>query len=441
MAIAQAASSDAATSADRASVETRAADTAVPAAEGHAPSLAPQGTAAAPVPLDSVKQKPLFGNWSVREKLAEKGVTFSARYVLEPAANTRGYRGTGLSVVQHVDVGASFDFGKLGIVDNGTLRIVVTDRIGDGLNGTKTGSYIQNQAFSGQGKNVRFNELSYEQTFLDVRLSLKGGFYPMGNDFGKLPYTCNFTNNGNCGHPLGPIYGSGWRDDPTGQWGIRLKWSDRSGWYAQAGVYDVNTVRNKPGHGFDLFSFDQTIGAFIPVEVGYNYGRTPSDYAGTVRIGAYYDTSRASVQGIPNATTTGRSGVLLQAAQQVWKPHPDTVRGVSLFGVATLSDRATGLFRTYFEAGASWRGLLAARPDDVLSFSWTEANINSRVSDAERDSGVEVQTGEQMLELNYGIQLTPWLLVRPDIQYLIRPGGYRSRPNTVVFGGHIQATL
>jgi porin len=407
---------------------------------GGAPVLPPKPPSAA-LPLDSVKQVPLFGDWGPRKRLAEQGVTFNGRYVLEPAANTRGYRGTGLSVVQHVDVGAVFDFGKLGIVDNGTLRIVVTDRIGNGLNSTKTGSYIQNQAFSGQGKNVRFNELSYEQTFLDARLSVKGGFYAMGNDFGKLPYTCNFTNNGNCGHPLGPVYGSGWRDDPTGQWGARLKWTDRSGWYAQAGVYDVNTLRNKPGHGFDLFSFDQTIGAFIPVEVGYNYGKTPSDYAGTVRIGAYYDTSRASVQGRPNTTTTGRSGVLLQAAQQVWKPHPDTLRGISVFGVATLADRKTGLFRTYFEAGASWRGLFASRPNDILSLSWTEANINSQVAAAESAAGSEVQTREQMLELNYGIQVAPWLLIRPDIQYVIRPGGYRSRPDTIVFGGHIQATL
>lgn len=397
----------------------------------HAPSAGP---------LDSVKQVPLFGNWGPRKRLADDGIALSARYVLEPAVNTRGYKGSGLSTVQHIDLDALLDLGKLGLVNNGTVRVVVTDRLGDGIDHTRTGSYIQSQAFYGQGKNVRLNELSYEQTFLDNRLSLKGGFYPMGNDFGKLPYTCNFTNNGNCGHPLGPIYGSGWRDDPTGQWGGRAKWTDRSGFYVQAGVYDVNTLRKTAGHGFYL-GFKGTIGTYVPVEVGYSYGTTPSDYAGTYKIGAYYDSSRVAIQGDPSHTTTGRSGVLFQAAQQIWKPHPDTVRGIAIFGVATIADRKTGLFRTYYEAGSSWRGPFASRPNDILSVSWTEANLNSRVTEAERRTGHDVQTHEEMWELNYGVQVRPWLLVRPGVQYLIRPGGYASRPNTIVVAWHFQAAL
>jgi porin len=404
---------------------------------GNTQATAPTASAG---PLDSVRQVPLFGKWRARQRLAERGIQINIRDVVEPAANTAGYKGTGFSVVQHIDIGAVLDLDKLGLVKNGTVRIVMTDRIGDGINSTRTGSYIQSQAFYGQGKNVRFNELSYEQTFLANRLSIKGGFYPMGNDFGKLPYTCNFTNNGNCGHPLGPIYGSGWRDDPTGQWGGRVKWSDPSGWYVQVGVYDVNTLRNKAGSGFD-FNFHGTTGAFIPWEAGYSYGKTSADYAGTIRIGGYYDTSRTNDMNGTGATVRGRSGLLIQAAQQIWKPHPDTVRGIAVFAVATLADRKTGLFRTFYELGSSWRGILASRSNDILSLSWTEANINSRVAQAEQLTNKDVQTREQMWELNYSVQAAPWLLLRPAIQYISRPGGYASRPDTFVFTGHIQIAL
>ncbi|WP_093016508.1 carbohydrate porin [Sphingobium sp. YR768] len=401
--------------------------------------LAPE-PAANPGPLDSVAQKPLFGDWEPRKRLEEKGVSFAARYVLQPAVNTQGYKGSGLNVVQHINVGATLDLGKLGIVKDGTIRVIVTDRIGDGVNTARTGAYIQNQAFFGQGKNVRFNELSYEQMFLDQRLSLKLGFYSMGNDFGKLPYTCNFTNNGNCGHPLGPVYSSGWRDDPTGQWGGRVKWTDRSGVYVQAGAYDVNTVRNKAGHGFDL-GFGGERGAFFPVEIGYVRGKTPSDYAGTYKVTAYYETSRAALQGRPDESKTGRAGVLFQAAQQIWKPEKSTVRGISIFGVYTIADKDTGLMPSYMEAGSSWRGIAASRPEDILSVSWTKANINTRLADAQLLAGNPVQTSEELWELNYGVQLSPWLLIRPGIQYVVRPGGYDERPNSVVFVGHLQATL
>jgi porin len=403
--------------------------------------VTPPKTAAPTGPLDSVKQVPLFGNWGPRKRLADAGVTLVARYVAEPAGNLRGYKGSGVSFVQHLNVGAVLDLGQMGLVDNATVKVVFTDRLGDGLNSTRTGAYIQNQAFYGQGKNVRFNELSYEQTFLDKRLSLKGGFYPMGNDFGGLPYTCNLTNNGNCGHPLGPIYSSNWRDDPTGQWGGRIKWTDRSGWYAQAGAYDVNPLRNKPGHGFDV-GFSNDTGAFFPVEIGYVHGKSPSDYAGTYKIGAYYDTTQATkLGGAPGQMVRGRHGFLVQAAQQIWKPHPDTVRGIAIFGVATIADRDTGLFRTSYEGGASWRGITASRPDDILSVAWVEVNINSRVREAQALAGQEVQTNEQMWEVNYGVQVRPWLLVRPGVQYVIRPGGYDSRPDTAVFLCLFQATL
>lgn len=391
-------------------------------------------------PLDSVQQQPLFGDWAPRKRLAEEGVSFGASWVLEPAWNAHGYRGSGVNTVSSAKASATFDLGRLGLVDNAKVQVVVTDRFGQSTNAERTGSYIQNQAYYGQGRNVRFNELSYEQTFVDNRLSVKGGFYPMGNDFGKLPYTCNLTNNGNCGHPLGPVYSSGWRDDPTGQWGGRVKWTDRSGWYAQVGAYDVNTLRNQPHHGFDL-SFAGTHGAFVPVEVGYDHGKTPADYAGTIRFGGYYDTSRANVLGETGRTVRGRSGVLVQAAQQVWKPHADTVRGIAVFGVFTAADAKTGLFRTYYEAGASWRGPVASRPNDILSVGWAQANINDRVGDAQRRARKDVQTFEQMWELNYGVQITPSLLIRPSVQYVVRPGAYQRRPDTTVFVCHLQLTL
>lgn len=391
-------------------------------------------------PLDAVQQQALFGDWELRKRLADKGISFAASWTLEPGWNERGYKGSGWSAVSSAKFGMTFDLGKLGIVDDGKVQTVLTDRFGQGINDGQTGGYLPNQAFYGQGKEVRFNELSYEQTFLDNRLSLKGGFYAMGNDFGKLPYTCNFTNAGNCGHPLGPVYSSGWRDDPTGQWGGRIKWTAPSGWYFQTGVYDVNPLRARQGHGFDL-SFNGTTGAFIPVEVGYNYGTSPADYAGTIRVGGYYDTSRANVLGEPGQTVAGRSGFLIEAAQQIWKPHPNSVRGIAVFGVFTMADRETGLFRTYWEAGASWRGPFASRPDDIFSASWTHANINDRVGSAELLADKDVQTFEQMFEVNYGVQVAPWLLVRPTVQYVVRPGGYQSRPNTAVILCHLQATF
>lgn len=390
-------------------------------------------------PLDKVSQRPLLMDWAPRRWLADRGIALTGHFIAETAANDRGYRSAGWNYIQHTDLGAVVDLAKLGVGD-GTVRVLFSDRQGDALQAERTGAYVQNQAYYGQGKNFRIDEISYERLFFDKRLSLKGGFYSMGNDFAGLPYVCNFNNNGHCGHPLGLLYGSGWVDSPTGQWGGRAKWSDRSGWYVEAGIYDVTPLRKSQAHGLDL-GFPGTTGFIVPLEIGFVHGKTASDYPGTYKIGIYYDSSDSPILGDPARRAPGRSGLYVEAAQQIWKARPGSVQGISVFGVATLNDARTGLFRTSFEAGASWRGPFRGRGDDVFSIGWVRLNINPRLRALQRQQGVAEQTDEQLIEVNYAVQMGRSILVRPGVQYVIRPGGYASRPDTAVFTMHVELTL
>ncbi|WP_421846363.1 carbohydrate porin [Novosphingobium sp.] len=400
---------------------------------------APAPVTSVPQPLDSVVQTPLLAHWAPRRWLAERGIALTGHFIAESAVNDRGYRSDGWDYIQHLDFGAQINLSKLGVGD-GTVRILFSDRLGHPLQAERTGAYIQNQAYYGQGNNFRIDELSYERLLLDRRLSLKGGFYSMGNDFAGLPYVCNFNNNGHCGHPLGLLYGSGWVDSPTGQWGARAKWSDRAGWYVAAGVYDVTPLRKTQEHGLDL-GFPRTTGVIVPIEVGLVRGKTPADYPGTYKLGIYHDTSKVAALGEAGRQVRGRNGMYVEAAQQIWKPRRGRVQGLSLFGVVTVNDRQTGLFRTTYEAGASWRGLLPGRGDDIASLGWVRLDVNSRVRDQQRALGQAEQTNEQMIELNYGIQLDHSFLLRPGLQYVIHPGAYASRPDSLVFTVHFQATL
>jgi porin len=221
---------------------------------------------------------------------------------------------------------------------------------------------------------------------------------------------------------------------------MRFKWSDPSGWYAQAGVYDVNPSNKQADNGFKV-SLAETTGEFFPVELGYVHGQTPADYPGTYKVGFYLDTSNAPVLGVTNQLASHRTGEYLQAAQQIWKPSDYSVRGLSLFGVATQADVTTGLIRYSWEAGLSWRGTFPNRDDDVVSFAWTRLDISDRARLAEELAHKPAQTNEQLFELNYGAQVAPWLLIRPAIQYVFQPGAYASRPTSWVFSMHIQATL
>jgi porin len=407
------------------------------AAASHAPTIS---DAINPAAMDSVTQFPLFGDLPLRRSLAAKGIDFVAHYVSESAANTAGYRGTGAAYAQQVDFGVGLDLGKLGLAPDTVFRFAMTDRAGRSLAADKTGSYFAYQEIYGQGQNLRFNEITVEHFWLDKAVAVKVGFYPMGNDFGTLPYVCNFQNVGLCGHPQSMPVNSGWSDAPAGRWGGRIKWRITDAVQLQTGVYDVNPLVTLPQNGFKLDLAGST-GAITPVELTYQRGSRPEDYAGTYKIGVYYDTSRAPALSDPNIQVSGRYGVYIEAAQQIFKPQANRRNGLAIFAIFTANDEKTAKFVHYYEAGLAYRGLVPGRDLDLVSLGFVRTDINQRLQTQQALSGAPVQTHEQLFELNYTIQALPSLSLRPGVQYDMRPGALETRPNTWMLAFQAKLTL
>ena len=115
----------------------------------------------------------------------------------------------------------------------------MTDRAGRDLT-LRTGGYFPYQSIFGQGQNLGFNEISVEKFLSAKELALKVGFYPMGNDFGQLPYLCNFINDALCRHPITLFDNSAWADAPAGRWTGRVKWHITDELQFQTAVVDAN---------------------------------------------------------------------------------------------------------------------------------------------------------------------------------------------------------
>ncbi|WP_077517970.1 carbohydrate porin [Rhodanobacter sp. C03] len=390
--------------------------------------------------LDYDVQYPLFGNLTFRQDLHDEGIDLAAHYINETMSNTAGYKGTGTDWAQQFDIGASFDLGKLGVWSDAIARFAMSDRTGRSTAADYTGSYFAYQEIYGQGQNTRIDELSIEKTLPAQGVAIKVGFYPLGNDFGTLPYVCNFVNVAFCGHPQSLPTNSGWSDGPAGRWGGRIKWHITDSVTLQAGAFDVNPLVTRRQDGFKL-SLTGSTGVLVPVELGYQIGKDPSDYAGTYKIGAYYDSSNTPDLANPHMADDGRYGLYVEAAQQVFKAGPGLRNGLALFAIYTISDQATAKFKDYVEAGLAYRGLIPGRDLDLLSLGYVRADINSRLQAQMALTGQPVQTSEELLELNYTIQVLPSLTFRPDVQYDIRPGALSNRPDTWVFGAQIKLTL
>jgi len=133
--------------------------------------------------------------------------------------------------------------------------------------------------------------------------------------------------------------------------------------------------------------------------------------------------------------------VYLNLQQQVTQASPmEPWRGLSLFLNAAFADHETATQDSQIALGAAYTGLLDSRPHDEIALAIGRTHVNDRVKRGEELQNaaglgpVNVQTSEYVAELYYGLQLTQWLMLRPNVQYVFQPGGSDKRTDDIILG-------
>ncbi len=74
-------------------------------------------------------------------------------------------------------------------------------------------------------------------------------------------------------------------------------------------------------------------------------------------------------------------------------------------------------------------GLLDSQPNDILGLGVNRVHVNDRVNNAAFNASAEYN-----VELNYSYYPTQWLMLRPNIQYVINPGATNNVDDALVLG-------
>jgi porin len=409
-------------------------------------------------PADWLGRATLTGDWSgVRTMLENTGIRLSAGFTTESAANPVGGERQSARYTQEVDFGADIDLNRLAGDPGAKLQILLTDRVGRSLSADTIGNLFAVQQLYGAGQNFRIVELNYQQRLFGDKLNVELGWSPAGDSFASLPVLCDFQSGFICGHPSPMTTNSGAHNYPVGQWGARVKVSPLRQFYAQIGVYQVDPNEENGDKGFDL-GFSST-GVLIPVEFGWLPGSLTGKFPGIYKIGGYYNSSAspdvlkdinglsAGSNGGPFLTHSGRSGAYGMADQVIQRDASDSQRFLRIGAMGGIGDRATAMYRYFVAAGGVRQGTFKRRNADFISVLLGYARINPRLTQYQQDrdavtpGAVGIQTYERIAEIDYNVQIAPWLSVRPNLQYVMRPGGTGTIPNAVVFGLHTGVTF
>jgi porin len=257
-----------------------------------------------------------------------------------------------------------------------------------------------------------------------------GPNYPIASPFARALYNVNehFT-----------IVGAAYTDDP-----------------APLGPGDPQ-IRDRNGTAFRLN--DHTLGFG---ELWYSpTPHAPDMLPTTYKIGAWYATDQFADRrfdntggllanpagtGIP-ANHTGDWAIYGIIDQKIWQQPGSKDLGIGLFLQVMGGPSDRNLANFFIEGGMNWVGPFAQRPLDSFGLAFSYLGISPAEQAFGRDlvtfgrATTSYASNETVLEATYQAPVTNWLILQPDLQYVINPNagipnnfGNTPLPNAVVIG-------
>lgn len=305
---------------------------------------------------------------------------------------------------------------------------------GDGIDSAALGESIfgVNDDFGGE-RSLDITELWYQQNFLDNsvkirigKLDLSGGFehqgIPAGFDGNRYANdeTAQFLNGALVNNPTIPF--------PDNGLGIMFQVSPLSWWYMSGGVADAKGDARTTGFNT---AFDGEHDYFYIAETGF----TPSikskngKLPGTYRFGVWHE--RVPKQELEGGDVTDDDiGFYINFDQKIYRENSQDMQGLGLFARAGWTDDDVNTLATFFGGGMQYRGFIPGRDRDDLGIGAAYGDISDNSSlSANYESAVEIY---------YNVQVTPWLEITPDIQWISNAGGEESGGDAVVTGLRLQ---
>lgn len=364
----------------------------------------------------------MLGSWGgKRAALEEKGLSFELVYTGEMATNHEGGMKRDSVYLGNVDVTVTMDTEKAGLWKGGTFFVYFLNNHG----GDPTQDYIGDlqTASNIEAPNVtRLYEIWYEHRFEGEKpFSLLIGQHDMNSEFNVTEYGGLFLNSSfgiepdiSANAPVSIF--------PLAAPAIRLKWEPTKTSYMMAAAYDGDPgdpLDDKDPSDWHLSSDE---GAMTILEIGLNRseekeGGTP---AGSYKAGFWYHTDEfedvADTDGSGNPVEhSGNYGLYLLIDQKLFTDKTGGELGFFLQAGGAPDDRNVVDF--YLGGGIHYQGLIPGRGEDTFGLAVAQASISDKLR-----KNTAMEGHETTVELTYRAQITPWLAIQPDLQFIKNPG-------------------
>ena len=428
---------------------------------------------------DLWKRETLTGDWGgARSRLAEKGWELSTLYTGEFLANVHGGARTGelYQGVMRSDLNLDIEraggwqggvFHASGLWIQGSEPNVRNDIAG------MTGATFLEPSNISAFDTVRLYELWLEQSFLEDRLSIRGGQLALDERLICSDYACVFIGATHgwpafvsalipSGGPAYPIAGTGVMvtGRPNDQFELM-------GVVVDGDVGDQST-ESRDGTHFGMGHRNGVLALFEAVW-RRNHEKGAIGLSGELKIGGWFhsgdfddlrlDTLGRSLEddgtlsGLASngvaRSHSGNGGFYFNVDQMLWREKVEGDEGLALYcRIAPWMPEDRNPVEFYAAGGLTYKGPLPNRDQDICGVAVSYVTVSDRLKNLQRDANTILALGgtpntlgsgpvpdyEMALEATYRFALAPWWSLQPDFQYIFHPGGSAALKDAIVVG-------
>lgn len=259
----------------------------------------------------------------------------------------------------------------------------------------------------------QISEIWYEQVLFEDKLRLKAGKIDVNAEFAATEHGGEFLNPG----AENPITNVGLPSYPDPAFGGMAAWRVCNGFTISGGIFDgagqegVTTGDDGPA---TLFGSPADLFLIAEAAVNWEGNKRPGRFAlGAMRHTGTFDRFDG---GVDHGTETVYA-IFDQLLHKEVQDDDDDTQGIGLFARFSVADDAVCEARWHAGVGGVWQGMIPNRDDDVAGLAAYAVRFTDSASAGFADD-YEVD-----FELFYKIQLTRFASIKPDLQYIINPGG------------------
>ena len=364
--------------------------------------------------------------WGLHDTLKEHyGLTFDLVYLQDFFWNTHGGIKTHDSGEYPRLIGFYFelDTEKAGLWRNGTLFFSFEIARGHSPTERAVGDWQWLSNIDGENIN-QISELWYRHTFFDDRLWVKLGKMEGNSDFSFIQYGLEFIHS-SAGYVLTiPMV-----TYPDQDWGAVIGTKPVDWFSMNFGFYqgDTNGSRSL------VHTIRNLRGPMVIAEPTFHY--TLAGTTGSLGFGAWWNGRRFDAyhkHNIDHRSYGKSAGWYVTWEHMLWRENPspeECQQGIGFFAQYGWAPKDRSEVEDALSIGFQWTGMLPRRDQDVTGLGAFTVWFSDK-------AGFE-EPYETAIEFFYKAQVFGWIAIKPDIQYIVNPGGVH-RDNALALGGRLE---